>query len=862
MKPERRDRRGAGFGAARPRRRRFPDRPEVEVLPCASAGSRQVPHLQRRRGRPGRLHGPFACSRAIRTPSSRGCASPPTPSAPRRATSTSAPNTRWPIERLRDGHRAGAGSALLGDEHPGLRTSPSTSRDQGGRRRLRLRRGDGADRLHRRAAAACRGRARRFRRSRACWASRPTSTTSRPGQRAAHHLREGAAWFAACGTERSRGHQDLRAGRQGQQHRPGRGADGHDAARRSSYDIGGGDRRRRQVQGGADRRPLRRLPSGAAPRPADRLRVAREGRVDHGLGRPGRHGRDHLHGRSGPLLPRPSRRDESCGKCVPCRLGTRRMLHDPRRHLRGARHARRASRCWNCSARRFKGSLCGLGQTAPNPVLTTHQVFPRRVRGARAREALSGRRVRAAVRCHLLQPVPERGGYSGLPVAGGARPYRRGAEEPHGPQPVPVHVRAGVPAPVRGALPARDGGRRSPFAPSSAFMVDAATKVSVPVMDRPPEERRRAAVIGAGPAGLTAAYFLRRLGHDVTVYEAMPEPGGMLRYGIPSYRLPREELERDIERITSMGVKIVCDAAIGKKFTMAKLSQGQRRCLRRQRRLVGRDDGRSGRGRGLAWPRGSSSSKKVELGPAAPISGDAVVVGGGNTAIDAARTALRLGATAVTVVYRRTRDEMPVQPEEIAEALEEGVKFEFLVAPVEVIRNDARKAVAIRLQRMRLGDFDDSGRRRPVPIEGEFVELPAATRHPGDRPETGDPDRRAAGFQTRHGQRRPVLAGHRTCRGLRWRRCRARSGNRRRGDRRTGGGRPRRSSISCIRASRSAFRGMLRARSTPRSILPRHHRKRRAARRPSCCRWSGGPVSPKSSCRCALPMPASRRAVA
>jgi NADPH-dependent glutamate synthase beta subunit-like oxidoreductase len=108
----------------------------------------------------------------------------------------------------------------------------------------------------------------------------------------------------------------------------------------------------------------------------------------------------------------------------------------------------------------------------------------------------------------------------------------------------------------------------------------------------------------------------------------------------------------------------------------------------------------------------------------ARLSGDAIVVGGGNTAIDAARTALRLGAGHVTVVYRRTRDEMPVQPEEITEAIEEGVKFEFLIAPVEVIHNGRK--VALKLQRMRLGGFDDGGRRRPIPIEGDFIEIPAA----------------------------------------------------------------------------------------------------------------------------------------
>jgi NADH-quinone oxidoreductase subunit F len=257
------------------------------------------------------------------------------------------------------------------------------------------------------------------------------------------------------------------------------------------------------------------------------------------------------------------------------------------------------------------------------------------------------------------------------------------------------------------------------------FMVDAATEISVPVMDRPREERRCAAIVGAGPAGLSAAYFLRRLGHDVTVYEAMPEPGGMLRYGIPSYRLPREELERDIERITSMGVKIVCGAAIGDKLTMARLREDHDAVFVGSGAWADMTMGVTGEdGRGVAS--GIEFLKNVELGRVDRISGDVVVVGGGNTAIDAARTALRLGAKSITVVYRRTREEMPAQPEEIVEALEEDVKFEFLVAPVEVLRDDGKAAVAIKLQRMRLGDFDDGGRRRPVPIEDGFIEIPAA----------------------------------------------------------------------------------------------------------------------------------------
>jgi formate dehydrogenase major subunit len=257
------------------------------------------------------------------------------------------------------------------------------------------------------------------------------------------------------------------------------------------------------------------------------------------------------------------------------------------------------------------------------------------------------------------------------------------------------------------------------------FMVDSSPQVSVPVLERPKDEVRRTAVVGAGPAGLTAAYFLRRLGHEVTVYEAMPEPGGMLRYGIPSYRLPHDELERDIKRITDLGVKIVCGGTVGKKLSIERLRKDFDAVFVGSGAWSDVTMGVPGEeAAGVAS--GIEFLRKVTLGTMARLSGDAIVVGGGNTAIDAARTALRLGAGRVTVVYRRTRDEMPVQPEEITEALEEGVKFEFLVAPVEVIQNGRKAAVALKLQRMRLGGFDDGGRRRPIPIEGDFIEIPAA----------------------------------------------------------------------------------------------------------------------------------------
>jgi NADH-quinone oxidoreductase subunit F len=418
--------------------------------------------------------------------------------------------------------------------------------------------------------------------------------------------------------------------------------------------------------------------------------------------------------------------NESCGKCVPCRLGTRqmRMILDDICEGRGTEQSLAQLESLSQAVR--KGSLCGLGQTAPNPVLTTLRYF----RDEYLAHVLEKRCPAGVCESLFVAPCAAR-----CPTEVDIPAYLSLVAEGRTDEALLNHMdRNPFPSVCARVCPhpCEERCRRetldSPVAIRAVkrFLVDAAADVRVAVMDRPDGEApRRIAVVGAGPAGLTAAYFLRRLGHEVTVYEAMPEPGGMLRYGIPAYRLPHEELERDIGRITSMGVKIVCDAAVDRDLSVARLRQDHDAVFMATGAWADVTLGVPGEaGRGVAS--GIGFLKDVELGSAPRISGHAVVVGGGNTAIDAARTLLRLGATSVTVAYRRTRAEMPVQPEEIADALEEGVRFEFLVAPVAVIRDSHDAAVAIRLQRMRVGAFDDSGRRRPVPIEGELLELPAA----------------------------------------------------------------------------------------------------------------------------------------
>jgi NADH-quinone oxidoreductase subunit F len=417
--------------------------------------------------------------------------------------------------------------------------------------------------------------------------------------------------------------------------------------------------------------------------------------------------------------------NESCGKCAPCRLGTRqmRMILDDICEGRGTEKSITQLEALGEAVR--KGSLCGLGQTAPNPVLTTIKYFrDEYLAHVREKRCPAGACQPLFIapcsnRCPGEVDVPA---YLSLVAENRVEEALRSHMERN---PFPSVCARVCPHPCEQRCVRADIDESVSIRGVKRFMVDAGIDVSMPVMERPAAERRRVAIIGAGPAGLTAAYFVRRLGHEVTVFEGMPEPGGMLRYGIPDYRLPREELERDIQRITKMGVKIVCNAAVGKEIPVASLYDDFDAVFVGSGAWSDVTMGVPGEeARGVAS--GIEFLKKVTLGEIDRLSGDAVIVGGGNTAIDAARTTLRLGAKQVIVVYRRTREEMPVQPEEITEALEEGIKFEFLVAPVEVIDDGAGAAAAIKLQRMRMGEFDSGGRRRPIPIENDFIEIPAS----------------------------------------------------------------------------------------------------------------------------------------
>ena len=247
------------------------------------------------------------------------------------------------------------------------------------------------------------------------------------------------------------------------------------------------------------------------------------------------------------------------------------------------------------------------------------------------------------------------------------------------------------------------------------YEMNAGKRLPVPVA---PATGKHVAVVGGGPAGLTCAFFLRRLGHAVTIYEAMPKLGGMLRYGIPEYRLPKKVLDWEIEGILNLGIEVHTNLKFGRDFDLASLTaKGYDAVFLgigawQDSKLRVEGENLKGCYTGIDFLSRLAGGEKI------PVGRSAVIIGGGNTAIDCTRNLLRLGVENVYIVYRRTRKEMPANAVEIDAAEEEGVKFQFLAAPVRVIGDENGRVTHLEYLKMELGEPDASGRRRPVPIEG------------------------------------------------------------------------------------------------------------------------------------------------
>ncbi len=234
---------------------------------------------------------------------------------------------------------------------------------------------------------------------------------------------------------------------------------------------------------------------------------------------------------------------------------------------------------------------------------------------------------------------------------------------------------------------------------------------------------KRIAIVGAGPSGLSAAFYAAAAGHAVTVFEAMPQPGGMLRYGIPEYRLPKALLDAEIAAITALGVRIECGHALGTHLHLEDLQRDFDAVYLAIGSWTATPLNVPGENSEGVWT-GIGYLREVTKGTDPEPGATVVVVGGGNTAIDCARTALRRGAGRVVVLYRRTREELPAQPREVADAEAEGVELRFLAAPTAVRRDG--DGLVLRCLEMTLGEPDRSGRRRPIPVTGSDFELRAS----------------------------------------------------------------------------------------------------------------------------------------
>ncbi len=420
-------------------------------------------------------------------------------------------------------------------------------------------------------------------------------------------------------------------------------------------------------------------------------------------------------------------KEESCGKCVPCREGLRTMSQVLTRITKGEGKEGDIELLEEIAQVMADSALCALGTSAPNPVLSTIKYFREEY------EAHIKDKVCPAAVCRNLTPCPCRHaclldidvpGYVGYIARG---EFNKAAAIIREELPFPGICGRVCHHPCE--IKCRTGETGDPVAIRSLkrFAADYEVAKNIkPAFKKGSPKSEKVAVIGAGPAGLTAAYYLALEGFPVTVFESLPLAGGMLAIGIPDYRLPQKILQQEIEIIKSAGVEVKTGVTVGKDLGFGDLTQQGYKAIfistgsHKPMKLGIPGEEAQGVMTPIALLKPVNLSDKVKVGS------KVAVIGGGNTAMDCARTALRVGAKDVTIVYRRTRAEMPAQADEIEAAIAEGIKIEYLAAPTKVLAKDG-KTVGLECRRMRLEGFDSTGRKRPVPIPGSEFTLPVET---------------------------------------------------------------------------------------------------------------------------------------
>ena len=422
---------------------------------------------------------------------------------------------------------------------------------------------------------------------------------------------------------------------------------------------------------------------------------------------------------------------ESCGKCTPCREGTSQMLNILQGVADGEASEQDLKTLESIALSVKDSALCGLGQTAANPVLTTLKYFRDEYI-----QHIKAKRCPAGICENLYVALCE----SSCPLHMNIPGYLELLKENRIEDAFELTLREN---PLPGSLgrichfhcrmrcrrdmldePVSQGEIHRYLADSMYKMGREKSIYNRLLKEKLPATGKRIAIVGAGPAGLAAAFWLSRLGHEVTVYDAEGEAGGILRWGIPAYRLPKDMLKKEISFIQKLGARFIFNTKMETREQWQRLLDASDAVIVAAGASREMALGIPGETLAGVIPAGEflqriSESHKLKVGS------EVVVVGGGNSAIDAARSALRLGAH-VTLVYRRARSDMPANAEELNGALEEGVTLTCMTQPVEALSDgkaDKPKVVALKVQRMKAGPVDATGRPTPVPTD-DFYEIP------------------------------------------------------------------------------------------------------------------------------------------
>lgn len=418
---------------------------------------------------------------------------------------------------------------------------------------------------------------------------------------------------------------------------------------------------------------------------------------------------------------------ESCGKCTPCREGLAQTLEIIKKFTSGKAQEEDIKTLEELGQVIKATALCGLGQTAPNPVLTTLRYF---------RDEYDHHMIEKKCEPGICQDLFTALCENSCPMHMNIPRYLQllkenkledAFESSLRDNPLPSTIgrichfhcqmkcrREGIDAPV-------SQGEIHRYISDTVYAKESYKKIyDRLISEKMPPTHRKIAIVGGGPAGLTAAFYLVRLGHDVTIYDSEAEAGGILRWGIPKYRLPLDILQREIDFIKELGVKFVMNTCVGKDISLEQLEHDNHVVIlavgaHKDTELQIPGCNLNGVISGMDFLKEIAHEKKPEIGH------HVVIVGAGNVAIDAARTALRLGSE-VTVVYRRLKADMPANKDEIKEAENEGVNFLFLCNPEEILADANDKVRGVRLMKMACGEVDLSNRRKPVPT-GEFFTL-------------------------------------------------------------------------------------------------------------------------------------------